>query len=474
MRWRCTVAIIRVRGSLDHFGVVDRFVLHESKFAARFLHFLTPQPFSEPRFARLNSFHAAAGDGGRPYDSTFTGSNTSMRIAYVAPYQGPDLVTRRPIVRNLSLAARVKVEVIAELLKRNSHDVEIFSQGEVVERSLKFYPAFCEPKPFCSDIPIYYASALPVRFLNAIWSSLRTVRLFQQRHRTAPFDAVIIYNLVRAQMSCAKRASRRLGLPVILEYEDDVFVDITGQKERGLRVRRHLSAVRSVLNLISGGIGVSPHLLGQLPCSIPRLLLRGVVSDEIANATKPAPASRKNWVVFSGTLFRTKGLEQLITAWEMVAPADWELHIAGDGELGDRLRQMAANSRGIVFHGVLNRSENAHLLCSAKIGINPHDLSATPGNVFAFKIIEYLAAGTHVISTPMGVLEPEFERGITYMPDNEVKTIAATLKHVIESGCYERTAAQPALQTYGPDAVSKSLDKFLKEVIAEGPRTRNN
>ena len=72
----------------------------------------------------------------------------------------------------------------------------------------------------------------------------------------------------------------------------------------------------------------------------------------------------------------------------------------------------------------------------------------------------------------MGVLEPEFEkRGITYMPDNEVKTIAATLKHVIESGWYERTAAQPALQTYGPDAVSKSLDKFLEEVIAEGPRT---
>ncbi len=389
-----------------------------------------------------------------------------MRIAYIAPYQGPALLKQRPIIRNLSLAARVKVEVIAELLQRSSHDVEILSQGEVIERGLKFYPAFCEPEPFHPDIPIYYASALPIRFLNAIWSSLRTVRLFQTRHQAAPFDAVIIYNLKLAQMRCAKHVSQRLGLPVILEYEDDVFVNIKGEQEAGFKARRHLSTVRAIFNLVSAVIGVTPHLLTQLPSSIPKLLLRGVVSDEIANATKPTTDSRKNWVVFSGTLFRTKGLEQLIKAWDMVGPPDWELHIAGAGELTDRLHRLAANSRGIVFDGLLNRRENALLLCSARIGINPHDLSETPGNVFAFKIIEYLAAGAHVISTPMGTLEPEIENGITYISDNKAETIAAALKQVIQSRCYERTAAQGALQTYGPGAVSKSLDNLLIKVMA--------
>jgi glycosyltransferase involved in cell wall biosynthesis len=358
------------------------------------------------------------------------------------------------------------VEVIAELLQRCSHDVEILSQGEVVERGLKFYRAFCEPEPFRPDIAIYYASALPVRFLNAIWSSLCTVRLFQKRHRAAPFDAVIIYNFKLAQISCAKWASRRLGLPIILEYEDDVFVNVSGKEERGFMIKRHLSAVRTILNLVSAGTGVTPHLLRQLPSSIPKLLLRGVVSDEIANASKPPAANRKNWVVFSGTLFRTKGLEQLIKAWDMVGPPDWELHIAGDGELTDRLHKMAASSRGIVFHGVLNRRQNALLLCSAKIGINPHDLSDTPGNCFAFKIIEYLAAGAHVISTPMGALEPGIESGITYMPDNKAETIAVTLKQVIEGCGYERTAAHAALQTYGPEAVARSLDRLFKEVMA--------
>ena len=389
-----------------------------------------------------------------------------MRIAYIAPYQGPALMARRPIVRNLFLATRVKVEVIAELLRRNSHDVEILSQGEVIKRELKIYPGFTDPEPFDAKIPVRYSSALPVRFINGLWSSRSLLRIFKARHRISPYDVVLIYNFKVPQVTCARYAIRHLGLPVILEYEDDAFVDITGQEESGFRARRYLSSVRTVFKLISGGTGVTPHLLRQLPSSIPKLLLRGVVSDEIANASKPPAANRKNWVVFSGTLFRTKGLEQLIKAWDMVGPPDWELHIAGDGELTDRLRQMAANSRGIIFEGLLNRRENARLLCSAKIGINPHDLSATPGNVFAFKIIEYLAAGVHVISTPMGALEAGLESGITYMPDNKAETIAVTLKQVIEGRCYERTAADAALQTYGPEAVARSLDRILKEVMA--------
>jgi glycosyltransferase involved in cell wall biosynthesis len=397
-----------------------------------------------------------------------------MRIAYIAPYQGVALVNRRPIVRNLFLATRVKVEVIAELLRMNSHDVEILSPGEVVKREFKIYAGFTDPEPFDAKIPVYYSSALPVGFLNGLWSALSLLRIFKARHRAAPYDLVVIYNLKGPQVSCAKYAIRRLGLPVILEYEDDVFVDLAGQHESGFMARQQLSSVRRIFKLIAGATGVSPHLLAQLPCFIPKVLLRGVVSNEIANVARPAPAERKNWVAFSGTLFRSKGLEQLIRAWDMLELPDWELHIAGDGELGDRLRQMAAHSRRIVFHGVLDRSENACLLCSAKIGINPHDLSATPGNVFAFKIIEYLAAGTHVISTPMGALEPDLESGITYMPDNKPETIAATLKQVMECRLYERTAADAALQSYGPQAVSRLLDKFLTEVMAGNNRNQRS
>jgi glycosyltransferase involved in cell wall biosynthesis len=398
------------------------------------------------------------------------GLTEQMRIAYIAPYQGPALVERRPVIWNLSLAARVKVEVIAELLQTRGHNVEILSQGEIIKHKLNFYPGFTDPKPFDAKIPVYYSSAFPVKYLNGLSSGLSLLRAFKARHRIAPYDVVLIYNLKVQQLMCAKYAIQRLGLPVILEYEDDVFVDVAGRHESGFRSRQYLSSVRTIFRLIAGATAVSPHLLAQLPCSIPKVLLRGVVSDEIANVAKPAPADRKNWVAFSGTLSGSKGLEQLITAWDMLELPDWELHIAGDGDLGDQLRQMAANSCGIVFHGVLNRNENARLLCSAKIGINPHDLSATPGNVFAFKIIEYLAAGAHVVTTSMGNVEPELEDGITYMNDNSPATIAATLQRVIRERDFERTAAEAAVHSYGPQAISRSLDELLNKVTAANNR----
>ena len=62
-----------------------------------------------------------------------------MRIAYVAPYQGPGLLQSRPSLANLALAGNLKIELVADLLHQHGHDVEIISQGEVVENSLRYF-----------------------------------------------------------------------------------------------------------------------------------------------------------------------------------------------------------------------------------------------------------------------------------------------------------------------------------------------
>jgi glycosyltransferase involved in cell wall biosynthesis len=396
-----------------------------------------------------------------------------MRIAYVAPYQGPGLINCRPSVRNLALAGNLKIELVAELLHQSGHDIEILSQGEVVEPRFTVYPGFCERNPYHANISVHYASALPVRFVNGLWSTQRMLALFKRRHRAAPFDPVIVYNLKLPQMICASYARRRLGLPVVLEYEDDAFVDVAGKDERGLVSRYYLNFAKKILTTVSGGVGVSPHILSRFPSSVPKILLRGVIGDHILKSSEQQGKLRKNWVVYSGTLYRSKGLKQLITAWTKLALSGWELHIAGDGELRSTLEKMALGHKGIVFHGLLNRQDNADLLSEAKIGINPHDVSNTPGNVFAFKIIEYLAAGTHVITTPMGTVEPEIEAGITYMPDNWPETIATTLERVIRGEWYQRKAVKAARQTYGPTGVAKSLESLLNEVVNKARKRTN-
>jgi glycosyltransferase involved in cell wall biosynthesis len=384
-----------------------------------------------------------------------------MRIAYIAPYQGPALKGRRPITLNLSLAGSVKMEGIARLLRGSGHEVEIFSQGEVVELGLKFYPGFTEPVRFHPDIPVTYSSALPVRYLNGIWQGFRLLSLFKARQRLAPFDLVIIYNLKVPQVMCAEHARQRLGLPVVFEYEDDNFLGIDGQPTLGLRpgyVRR----ARAVMTSVAGGMACSPHLLAQLPPGVPQLLVRGVVGEEILRASGKTEAEKKNWVLFSGTLYRTKGVAPLIKAWPQAQLAGWELHIAGDGEDMASLKQLAGGRSDIIFHGLVRAPGLAELTALSRICINPHDLSRQPGNVFAFKIIEYLAAGAHVISTPMGAVEKEMAAGMTFMPDNTPETIARTLQQVVRDQLWRQTAGRAVLELYRPETLRTNLDKLVR------------
>ena len=385
-----------------------------------------------------------------------------MRIAYIAPYQGAALVKRRPIVRNLSLAAKVKIGLIAELLQRNSYSVEILSPGDVVDRQFKFYPALSEAEASNPDIQVYYASAVPVRFLNGLWSSLSMLRIFMTRHRAAPYDAVMIYNLKPPQVACANYAMSRLGLPIILQYEDG-FDGVWAKSGNSLTSRYYVSKAKRLLRSVSACIAASPYLLSQTPTFIPKLLLRGVVGNTLVSANK---SLKQNRVVFSGTHERTQGLEQLLRAWEMIRLPDWELHIAGQGPLTISLQSMAENNSSIIFHGLLDRDDNARLLCTAKIGMNPMNASKTPGSDFAFKIVEYLAAGLHVITTPRGQLEPELEEGISYIKDNSPESIAAGLKKVINNGDCERTAEQAVVRTYGPSAVTNSLKELVDQVVS--------
>ena len=387
-----------------------------------------------------------------------------MRIAYVAPYQGPGLRQRRPIVANLALAANLKIELLAELLRSKKHDVEILSQGEADERAFRLHPAFLEELPSASAVTARYCSALPVRFVSGFWSTWTLVQLLRKRHQAAPFDLAIVYNLQEPQAVAALYAIRNLGIPVILEYEDDSLVEEDGRTRRGLRRTIDRRLIKRALGAVDASIGVSPHLLSQAPPSAPALLLRGVISPEVLSAADDVSCPRHNWVVFSGTHSWEKGLPQLIDAWKLARPAGWQLHIAGYGAMTRQMEESAAGNETIVFHGLIDRQQNARLLRQSKIGINPHELSHVPGNKFAFKIIECLAAGTHVVTTPMGALEAELEAGVTYIPDNKPETIAAGLLRVIQENAFRRNAAEAARRLYGPPAVSAALDELIRQV----------
>jgi glycosyltransferase involved in cell wall biosynthesis len=394
-----------------------------------------------------------------------------MRIAYVTPYQGTTVIKRRPIVANRSMSSRIKIELIAQLLHAKGHEVEVFSYGEVERFEFRFYPAFQEPEPFHPRIPVYYVSALPIRRLYGFWARQHMLRILEDRHRVSPFDVIIIYNFKPPQIASARYGVRR-GIPVILEYEDDAFRSDPWGHDAPFLTPYHRRACRRVIAGVSGCIAVSPHLLSQTPDGVPKLLLRGAVGEDVLATSEQFRGKKKNIVLFSGSHNKVNGPEELITAWRAMALPDWQLHVTGFGDMTDSLRQMSRDNPGIVFHGLVTREKLVELMASAKICVSPQRVSPTPGDVFPFKVIEYLAAGAHVVMTPMGDLESDIEEGITYMADNRPETIASTLQRAIGEHRYSRTAELFVQRRYGPDAVSHALDRLVGDVVNRQPSSQ--
>ena len=218
-----------------------------------------------------------------------------------------------------------------------------------------------------------------------------------------------------------------------------------------------------MLNRVSGCFAVSPYLLAHVPDGVPKLLLRGMVDPAIVKTSQSAKSSKRNWVSFAGTHSRSNGVEPLIDAWKTMQLPDWELHIAGHGEDTAALQKKAEGRSDIVFHGVLRGQALADFLCSSKICISPTQVSRAPGNIFPCKIIDYLAAGAHVIATPAGTLEKELENGLTYLPSNDPLQIAASIQQVIKERRWERNIAPLVCDKFGPATVADAIENLLQK-----------
>ena len=144
----------------------------------------------------------------------------------------------------------------------------------------------------------------------------------------------------------------------------------------------------------------------------------------LARATAPAPEGPvegprpgRPYFLFVGRLVRLKGVHALIDAFRHYADAD--LLIAGDGVLGDELRQQAAGLDHVRFLGRVHPDRLRGLYAGAIATLVPSLVYET----FGFIILESLAQRTPVIATALGAVGELAEAsggGIVYRNQDEM------------------------------------------------------
>jgi glycosyltransferase involved in cell wall biosynthesis len=163
----------------------------------------------------------------------------------------------------------------------------------------------------------------------------------------------------------------------------------------------------------------------------------GVKAVVIRNVPVLEPYPESNiehkYILYQGALNEGRGLEQLIGAMKKI---NANLIIAGEGDLSDKVRSLAANSEvknKITFLGLVKPENLRHITAGAFIGYN---LLENRGKSYYYslsnKFFDYIHAGIPVISNAF----PEYEKinsesEVALLIDTEEESIVQSVNAIL-------------------------------------------
>ena len=169
-------------------------------------------------------------------------------------------------------------------------------------------------------------------------------------------------------------------------------------------------------------------------------------------------------VVYAGRLEKEKGVQLLLKSWieSNASQFGWTLKIAGAGSLEGEVEELARNSKGVQYLGLLSKSQLAQEItdCSFSI-ITSQMLENCP-----MQIVESLAVSTPVIFRPNestnGFMNPSFSISL---PEN-TENWKFIFDKLDSFDCIELSVAARAEyeEKYSPEVSLASLEEIYRRV----------
>lgn len=138
-------------------------------------------------------------------------------------------------------------------------------------------------------------------------------------------------------------------------------------------------------------------------------------------------------IMFIGTIFEFSGLYELISQFDQILKIskNVKLIIVGGGTPLSKLKSLVLQKNlnsHILFTGFVPQNEIPNYISIANLCINPFQINSITNRILPTKILEYLACGKPVLSTPLeGTIEllPDEKFGILYSSsDDFVQTLS--------------------------------------------------
>jgi len=178
-------------------------------------------------------------------------------------------------------------------------------------------------------------------------------------------------------------------------------------------------------------------------------------------------------ILFVGTIFEFSGLYELISKFDQILKISQniKLVIVGGGPPLSKLKSLVIEKKyedNIIFTGFVPQNEIPDYISIADLCINPFQINSITNRILPTKILEYLACGKPVLSTPLeGTIEllPNEKFGITYAsPENFIQKISELIKSPTLSGL-GLSGNEYVQNNYNWEKLSQNLLNIFKKII---------
>ena len=161
--------------------------------------------------------------------------------------------------------------------------------------------------------------------------------------------------------------------------------------------------------------------------------LQYVVIDGLIDANTVIDSSAcykydKTVFLYTGAICKLFGLENLVKAFIEANITDAELHLYGNGDYVDELKEICKTNTRIKYFGIVPNEEIAGIQKSASFLINPRPVS-DEYNKYSFpsKTMEYLLSGVPTITTRLPSIGDEYSEYLNYFSSDDITGLSESL-----------------------------------------------
>ena len=396
-----------------------------------------------------------------------------MRVLFVGGYKSPEFLRWDGKV-NEGLGGLRKLPAILRALVMAGHEVRVISSAVSVESSFRIQPRTETVVEFPEgQVKTVHVATTSLKPWGGLWACIATRREALKTAVEWQPDVVCAYNGLLAESMSLTAIHKRMGTPLVVEVED-----VAGVRSRGMNPKPLLDRLgwKTLKDRIAGFILINKSLVQILECGIrPWMLLPGVVDEQLvrlASARSLPFSGVTRRVIYTGGLSSDRGADRLLASLEFLPPG-WQLVVSGAGPLAvDFKKAEEKDPNRCRSLGFVPLAEMYREMTTADVTINTPEKLTEQGGVFPFKMFEYIASGTHIISPKLpdvgGPSLKFFQRW-----DGSPTQLGGLLQRAesdYNAESKERNAARDwVLSNFDLPGISRNIDQLLKSVVKNRP-----